>query len=43
MLAIAQSPSLSGFQGFFCEYVPVFLAGENVYKTLNFKRGAKIF
>ena len=27
LLAIAQSPSLSGFEGFFEEYVPVFLAG----------------
>ena len=33
LLAITQSPSLSGFQGFFEEYVPVFLAGKNVYRT----------
>lgn len=32
VLAIAQSPSLSGFQGYFEEYVPVFLEGKNVYR-----------
>ena len=41
LLAIAKSLSLSGFQGFFREYVPVFLAGKNVYRTQNFKRGVK--
>ena len=30
--AIAQIPSLSGVQGFFDKYVPVFLAGKNVYR-----------
>ena len=39
MLAIAQSPSLSGFKGFFEEYVLVFLEGKNVYRTQIFKRG----
>ena len=39
--AIAQSPSLSGFQGFFRKYVPVFLTGKNVYRIKKFKRGAK--
>ena len=42
MLAIAYSPSLSKFQGFFEEYVPVFLVGKNVYNLEKFKRGAKI-
>ena len=37
-----ESPSLSGFQGFSCEYVPVFLAGKNVNGKQKFKRGAKI-
>ena len=32
-----RSHSLSGLQGFYCEYVPVFLAGKNVYRTQNFK------
>ena len=43
MLAIAQSPSLSGFKGFFEEYVPVFLAGKNVYRTQIFKRGVNYY
>lgn len=42
MLAKQESPGLSGFQGFLRKYVPVFLAGKNVYNLEKFKRGAKI-
>ena len=37
-----ESPSLSGFQGFSHEYVPVFLA-EKMYIKLQFLRGGKKF
>lgn len=39
LLADAKSHCLSGLRGFLEEYVPVFLAGKNVYRTQNFKRG----
>lgn len=41
MLVIKESLILCGLAGFFGKYVPVFLAGKNVYKTLKFKRGQK--
>lgn len=41
MLAQSKTLILYGLAGFFEEYVPVFLAGKNVYKTQNFKRGVK--
>ena len=42
MLAVEETLILCGLAGFFEEYVPVFLAGENVYRKKKFKRGAKI-
>lgn len=44
MLAVEKTLSLCGLAGFFREYVyvPVFLAGGNVYKLKKIKRGAKI-
>ena len=42
MLAVEETLILCGLSGFFEDYVPVFLAGKNVYRTRNFKRGAKI-
>lgn len=34
LLAIKETLILCGLAGFFEEYVPVFLAGKNVYRTL---------
>ena len=42
MFAVKETLSLCGLAGFFCEYVPVFLAGKNVYRIIDFKRGLKI-
>ena len=42
VLAVEETLILCGLSGFFEDYVPVFLAGKNVYRTRNFKRGAKI-
>ena len=33
VLAVEEILSLYGLAGFFSEYVPVFLAGKNVYRT----------
>lgn len=41
MLAIEETLILRGLAGFFGEYVPVFLAGKNVYRLKKFKRGQK--
>ena len=41
LLAIEQTLILCGLAGFFEEYVPVFLADKNVYRTWQLKRGAK--
>ena len=41
LLAIAQSPSLSGFEGFFEEYVPVFLAGNICVLNQSGRKGAR--
>ena len=41
MLAITQSPSLSGVAGCFGEYITVFLAGKNMNLFIELKRGAK--
>ena len=38
LLAIAQSPSLSGFQGCFEEYVPVFLDGKKYHPAAPTQR-----
>ena len=42
MLAVEETLSLCGLAGFYSKYVPVFLAGKNVYRIKKFKRGAKI-
>ncbi len=39
MSAVEENYCLSRFQGFSREYVPVFLAGKNVHKTILKKRG----
>ena len=41
LLAIEETLILCGLAGFFEEYVPVFLADKNVYRTWQLKRGAK--
>ena len=42
MLAVEESLILCWLADFFEEYVPVFLAGKNVYRIKKFKRGANI-
>lgn len=42
MFAGEDTLSLHRLASFFREYVPVFLAGKNVYRIKKFKRGAKI-
>jgi|GEM_PF-4002380 hypothetical protein len=41
LLAKQESLILCEVEGIFRKYVPVFLAGKKVYKTLDFKRGVK--
>ena len=43
MLTVEETLILSGLAGFSSEYVPVFLAGNYVYKTQVLKRGDKNF
>lgn len=38
LLTLEEIASLCGFEAYFEEYVPVFLAGKNVYRTIDFKR-----
>jgi len=42
LLTVEETLILCGFEGFHEEYVPVFLAGKNVYRTLIFQEGVKI-
>lgn len=42
LFTVEETLILCGLSGFFEDYVPVFLAGKNVYRTRNFKRGAII-
>lgn len=42
MPAVKETLSLRGLARLYEEYVPVFLAGKNVYRIKKFKRGVKI-
>ena len=42
VLTVEGTLSLSGFAGYFGEYVTVFLAGKNMNLFIELKRGAKI-
>ena len=43
LLAVEETLILCGLEGIFEEYVPVLLAGENVYRTLILQEGGSNF